>query len=123
MFRKNEKEILARIKVGNHAHDKGNELVTRDEGSMKKNATNKKLERNNYSISFANLATIENSVVLVNSENANISTMPLNNKVDDEGFTSNLKPKKQSSLKSVILEKKMMNSYKISILSSHSQAL
>ena len=83
LFRKNEKEILARLKVGNHADDSGNELVTRDEGSMKKNATNKKSERNNYSISFPNLTTIEN-LVLVNSENTNISAMPLNNKVEDE---------------------------------------
>ena len=86
MFRKNEKEILARLKVDNHAHD--SEFVTRYEGSIKKNVTNKKSERNNYSISFPNLTTIESSVVLVNSENANISAMPLNKKVEDEGFTS-----------------------------------
>ena len=94
MSRKNEKEILVRLKVGNHADGSGNELVTRDEGSMKKNET----------VSFPNLTTIENSVVLVNSENVIISAMPL--KVEDEGFTSNLKPKTQSPLKSVILEKK-----------------
>ena len=49
----------------------------------------------------------------------------LNNKVEDEGFTSNLKPKKQSPLKPVILEKKDDDDefLQISILSSHSQAL
>ena len=67
--------MKARLKVGNHAHDSGNELVTRDEGPVKKYATNKKSKRNNCSISFPNLTTRENSVVLVNAVNVNISAV------------------------------------------------
>ena len=76
-FRRNEKEIMSLMK---RSPTSNGAVGTRD--NLQNDRRTEEESKSNYSISFPNLTKIKNSVLVVNSDHANVSPLPLGSNID-----------------------------------------